>query len=186
MLLPINPPIKPKTQLLRLRNKAGIWRQCAPWLNLVTYSLSSAVLTTVGRGRDTQVFLLDSRYTTFPLYAIVGLLFLLPILFGYPGSQRWRTWLAALAALFLTLHARNSRHAIREMKLLHSDRLQAKACLAFTNVINAVCQTQSLDWNFVELKQVARAIATVGYAHPPLATSSDPRSISAQAEAPNQ
>jgi hypothetical protein len=174
-------------QLVRRRREQGIWSNSAPWLTLAAYSLCSATLTTIGRGRDTQIFLLDSRYTTFSLYAIVALIFLLPIAYAKSGSRQLGTLLGlALTALFLVLHTRNFWYAVIEMRELRVERLQAKACLAFTNVITSSCQTERLDPDPIELKQVAWAIAQVGFAHPALASSPDPLSLSVSPDMPSR
>jgi hypothetical protein len=69
-------------ELVHRRSEKEIFRQAGAWLTLAAYSLCSGIVTTIGRGRDTQVFLLDSRYTTFSLYTIVALMSLLLILYG--------------------------------------------------------------------------------------------------------
>ncbi len=168
--------------LFRRRNDTDILSRSAGWLTIAAYSLGSAAVTTVGRGRDTGYFLLDSRYTTFSLYATVGLLFLLPIVF-----RRATLWIAlGLTVLFLVLDARTSFYAVRVMQQLRDERLQAKACQAFLKVVQSDCQPKLLDWQLVDVIQATWAIAAVGWAHPPIVESSDPKSLAVAGVDPKQ
>jgi len=149
------------------------WKEAsAGWLVIAAYSLASAVITTAGRVSLASMFLLDSRYTTFSLYLMVGLVFLLPMIFRVPR------WSAAVAvSLFLVLHVVTFRAAVDQMRVLREDRLQSKACLSFLDLIEDSCQTQRLDWDRVTLKNRANALDAIGYLHPALVKSLDLRRI---------
>src|SRR5258708_17833718 len=109
-------------KLLHNLKDPGILRRCAGWLTIAAYSLITAVITTAGRVRMAPHFLLDSRYTTFSLYLIVALIFLLAILYTKPGTQRrskMRIWsVATQATAFIVLHFLNSCHPSPQLNKL--------------------------------------------------------------------
>jgi hypothetical protein len=158
-------------KLFRTPIESELWRLSMPWVTLGAYSLVNAAVSTVTRGRDDPLYLLDSRYTTFALYAMVALIFLLPILFR-------QTWIgvALIAALFC-LHARTFANGVGEMQALHVERLESKACFAFAKVIPNMSEAEHLTWDQGALKAVLLLVDRAGYEHPPFVSSTDPRRL---------
>jgi hypothetical protein len=166
--------------LCSLKEPGVLWRS-AGWLTIAAYSLGTGVILTLGRVRMAPKFLLDSRYTTCSLYLLVALIFLLAILYKRPGAQRRskkRIWgVVAPVTAFILLHLLNSWHAVAQMKELRTERLRAKGCLAFLNVVDSPCQASELFWMLPELKITANALDRLGYLHPALIKSPDLRQI---------
>jgi len=172
-------------KLLQNRKEPDILRRSAGWLTIAAYSLGTAVITTLSRVRMAPKFLLDSRYTTFSVYLLVALSFLLVILYtptATPRRSKPTTWaVAALVSAFMVLHVLNSWHAVAQMKELRTERLRAKGCLAFLNVVDSPCHASELFWILPQLKQTANALDQLGYLHPALIKSTDLRQIGAGA-----
>jgi hypothetical protein len=172
-------------KLLRNSKEPGILRRSAGWLAIAGYSLGTAVILTAGRVRMAPKFLLDSRYTAFSLYLLVSLIFLLAIVYTHPGTNRWSkktTWVVAMpVSAFIVLHILNSWNAIAQMKELRIERLRAKGCLAFLNLVDSPCQASELFWRLRELKQTANALDRLGFLHPGLIKSTDLRMIGGDA-----
>jgi len=82
-----------------------------------------------------------SRYTTFSVYLIVGLIYVTAIILedidGSARLERYAPPLKRASALALSalvfLHLLNSAAAVRQMSFMRARRLQAKACLLFIN-----------------------------------------------------
>jgi hypothetical protein len=168
-------------KLLRNSNHPGILRRSAGWLTIAGYSLGTAIITAAGRVRMAPHFLLDSRYTTFSLYLILSLIFLLAILYSQPsthGRSKQTMWgVAVLVTAFILLHVVNSWHATAQMKELRTERLRAKGCLAFLNIVDSPCQASELFWRLPQLKETANALDQLGYFHPALIKSTDLKQI---------
>jgi hypothetical protein len=167
-------------KLLRTSTENEIWRRSMPWVTLGAYSLVNAAVSTVTRGRDSPLYLLDSRYTTFSLYAMVALIFLLPILF----EQKWIG--VALVAAFFCLHARTFASGVGQMQALHVERLESKACFAFAKVIPNMSEAEHLTWDQNAFKAVLLLVDRAEYEHPPFVNSTDPRRLAATNIVPQQ
>lgn len=162
-------------KLLRNLKEPGVLRRSAGWITIAAYSLGTGIILTLGRVRSAPKFLLDSRYTTYSLYLLVALIFLLAILYTRPKKRIWGV--AVPAAAFIVLHVLNSWHAVAQMKELRTERLRAKGCLAFLNLVDSPCQASELFWRLPELKITANALDRLGFLHPALIKSSDLRQL---------
>jgi hypothetical protein len=107
------------------------------WLLVAAYAVASAAVTTAGRLGFGLIYSQDSRYTTFSLYLVVGLLYLGAIIVndvyrrGYFVSARV---LAALGlALVLIPHISTEIGGVRQMWADRRIRLSEKA---FTQLLN--------------------------------------------------
>jgi hypothetical protein len=118
-----------------------------PWIAIAMYSLASAAVTTAGRLGFGLEAAMPSRYTTFSLYLVVSLIYLIAITadhiiqseFIRPVSSAHsiiKIFVFVLLALFLVLHTLTYRSSVEIMKVEHRDRLHAKACLLFVNVVD--------------------------------------------------
>jgi hypothetical protein len=172
-------------QLLRNSKEPGVPRRSAGWLSIAAYGLGTGAILTAGRVRATGRFLLDSRYTSYSLYLLVALIFLLAILYTQPGAHRrpkLSTWsVTGLVTAFMLLHALNSWHAVEQMKELRTERLRAKGCMAFLDLVDSPCQASQLFWRLPELKMTANALDQLGFVHPALVKSPDLRQIAVDA-----
>ena len=168
-------------RLIGIRSTPGILGRSLPWLAIGGFALATGILVTFGRATSSSQRLLESRYTSFSVYMLVALIFLWSIVFE---DAHLRPWVGRfLVSLLLLLHFFTARYALRQMAETRTDRLQAKACLAFFNVIDDACQTQRLDWEAGLLRQRVQSLQRLHYFHPRLVQSSDLRQIAAAAGA---
>ncbi len=117
-----------------------------PWLAIGFYTVISALVTTGGRlGFGVQAAMI-SRYTTFSLYLIVSLIYLLKIVIQNAVKNRYiqkysKPGIApgiifSLVIVFSILHILTCESSITSMNANHRQRLYGKACLLFINLVN--------------------------------------------------
>jgi len=83
-------------KLLRNWKEPGVVRRSAGWLTIAAFSLGTGLILTAGRVKMTPHFLLDSRYTSYSLYLLVALIFLIAILYTPTAPhRRRRSWKAS-------------------------------------------------------------------------------------------
>jgi len=172
-------------RFIDLRRRPGIVWRCTPWLTIGSYALATVLMVTLGRATSSPERLLESRYTSFSIYLLVALIFLWPILFLEPDTapQGWKRWFTeGVIAAIVLLQFSTSLYAIGQMRETRIDRLEAKACLAFFNLIDDPCQTQRLDWDPVLLKQRVQSLQRLDFFHPPLVRSADLRLLAGAAD----
>ena len=134
----------------------------AGWFTLLVYALASGIVATAGRVGFGVEQAMSSRYTTFSVYGIVGLLGLITIVgnevqieedrvvflpywkykFYLKRITRYLTLL--LTILLIVINASLQSHYINAMDLMHRDRLYAKACLTYVDFVEDECITKSL------------------------------------------
>lgn len=163
----------------KFRADAALVCRLTMWAALGAYSLSTAVLITVGRLGYGISQSLTSRYTTFTLYMLVALVYLLPCVFEDAARKGYLTeGLVALlkrlgaAAVVLLLLA----HVIIFVLVVrHSAAnwrrtlLRGKACLLFIEVApEERCLAEGLSPNMAPLRDRAEALDRMGYLRPPL------------------
>jgi len=164
--------------ILKFRGAGALVRRLIGWAMIGAYSVGTAAMVTTGRlgfGVDQA---LTMRYTTFSLYLLVALVYLLPEILDdslrrghFAKSGVWLKRLAVAAAVSLILvHALifvlMIRHGARPARrgLLH-----AKACLLFINVVaDELCLTQKLYPDLRVLRDRAGALDRAGFLRPPL------------------
>ena len=144
------------------RGDKSLSYRTAGWSTLLVYSLISAIVTTSGRVGFGVEQALSSRYTTFSVYGIVGLLGLitivgneiqaeqnktvilpyLPYKFSLKRITRYSFLLLAIALVVIHVSAQSTY--INAMDTMHRDRLYSKACLAYVDFVEDTCINQSL------------------------------------------
>ncbi|MBF0552152.1 MAG: hypothetical protein HQK60_16650, partial [Deltaproteobacteria bacterium] len=121
--------------------ESTLWRRCAPWLALAGYALASAAAITLGRVGFGPEQALSCRYTSFSLYLLVGLVFLVAIM--SPGWQRrhlvsagkMRVGMTMLVAGLVLLHLINNVEAVKMMAEFRSKLLRVRAGVALMQII---------------------------------------------------
>jgi len=164
--------------VLKFAGDPALKRGLIVWLMLGAYSFITAIIVTVARlGFGTEQAV-NSRYTTFSIYLLVSLCYLLPLIL----DDRWsngrdarvrvptpRLVSLALSVLIL-LHAINSVAAIRQMRWMKIRRLQAKACLLFINSVPDRCLSNGFPGIDV-VRERANAVNDLGFLRPGLINS---------------
>ena len=129
----------------------------AGWSTLLLYALISAIVTTSGRIGFGVEQAMGSRYTTFSIYGVIGLLGLITIVGNEIQVERDRVvalpyWrykfslkhitrylLLFLTILLIIINVSLQSHYINAMDLMHRDRLYAKACLTYVDFVEDEC-----------------------------------------------
>jgi hypothetical protein len=165
--------------LFKFRDEAALVRRATAWAALGAYSLGTAALVTAGRVGFGLSQSLTSRYTTFTLYMLVALVYLLPCVFedaarkGYVTEGRvvlLKRLGAAAVVLLLLAHgvvfALVVRHSAADWRRA---LLRAKACLLFIEVApEEPCLAEGLSPNVGSLRERAESLDRMGYLRPPL------------------
>ncbi|MBE9227341.1 hypothetical protein IQ264_18090 [Phormidium sp. LEGE 05292] len=138
------------------------------WLTIGSYAVISGFVTSLGRvglGLNTSI---AERYTTFSVYLPLALICLAAIIYDDAKSRSYlekhrqkiaQTGMFILLVVFLCLHILTSELAISQMYMFKLDRLQAKSCLAFINVLaDEKCLTEKLYPNLQYLKQNVKIV----------------------------
>jgi hypothetical protein len=145
------------------------------WLMLGAYSFITAIIVAgarMGFGVEQAVI---SRYTTFTVYLPIALCYL-SCLAGSGASSGSRSarigiggrrLLVFAASALVLLHVVSSVVAIRNMKLLRTARLQAKACMLFVDVVPDECLSRGFP-SLAIVRERANAVNDLGFLRPPL------------------
>jgi hypothetical protein len=165
--------------LFKFRDDRAMLRRAMAWAALGAYSLGTASMVTVGRLGFGVSQSLTSRYTTFSLYLLVALVYLLPYILkdasrrGYLAARYGALLkrLAAVAAVLLLL----AHVAVFVLVVRHSATnwrrglLRSKACLLFIEVApEERCLAEGLYPNVSVLRERAEMLDRIGYLRPPL------------------
>lgn len=165
--------------LLRHRDDEALVRRAGAWAALGAYTLITAAMVTAGRLGFGVAQSLSSRYTTFTLYLLVALVYLLPrvaahatrrgerlagrvlLLKGFGVTAAVLLVLAHVVAFVLVV-----RHGAEPTRRA---RLRAKACLLFVDEVpNERCLVEGLYPDFFKLRERAKALDRLGYLRPAL------------------
>lgn len=165
----------------KLRQNSNLINSLLPWLMIGAYTIISALITTAGRVGFGVEQSLSSRYTTFSIYLIVGLIYLLAIILDYFHSRdginssklvTYRRITVFLATALVILHFLSFAHGIRMMTKAHRDRLQGKACLIFMNVAkDEDCLTKRIFPSMEFLEAKVNPLNSLGFIKPSLVAS---------------
>ena len=150
-----------------------------PWLTLGGYSILSDCLATAGRaaliGPDQA---LSPRYGIFSACLIVSLLHLIPMTAFHglalkenskPAKSRACVTLPAFCGCVILLYALALPSAIFDMQLICLERLEARSCLDFIDVIpEQPAMTACLFPNYQKLKRTADSLDQLGVLDFPL------------------
>jgi hypothetical protein len=122
----------------RRRGPNGLAQSAIIWLTVAAYALASAVVTTAGRMGFGVEQSQDSRYTTFSLYLVIGLLYLGAIivkdLYRRGKIASARTWGVLGLALILLPQTVMQAEGYQSMWLYRRSHLTEKACVQLLNI----------------------------------------------------
>jgi len=149
------------------------------WLMIGAYSVATAILVTFGRlGYGIQSSL-SSRYTTFCLYLVVALIYLVTMLggpvFNHERQRRLltRRTLFALAGLLIILHMFASAVSLRAVTRLKVQLRQMKACSLFVDAIEDACPPSDLVLLPENLRERLHSLEQLGFLRPGLVQSKE-------------
>lgn len=162
-------------QFSRLRSDHSSVAAMLPWLALAFYSISTAVLITLGRSGFGLQLGLAARYATFLIYLSVALVHLVPIILAHEKHPQGRfantlakVPVAALIAGVITIVSLPTYvAATRYLSAYRRGLLQGKACLLFINTLPDDC-TMRLYPDRTALRQRANVLNQMGLLRPPL------------------
>ena len=163
--------------LFKFANNLELRRRAMVWLMLGSYSILTVIVVTIARFGMGMRQALFSRYTTFSIYLLIALCYLVPLIledltragrFAQNKLSIGRLIRFALAALLL-LNLLNSAAALRQAVWLKMRRLQAKACLLFIDSVPDECLTNSKELPDVNMvRERVNAINDLGFLRPGL------------------
>ncbi len=161
---------------LKFSSDPALARRTICWLMLGTYSVITAMMVTFGRLGFGVEQALSTRYTTFSLYLVVALVYLLPIIIEDIMNRSYLTinrsvidQLISLAAVVLImLHLLMLVPVSRQMSERRRVLLQAKASLLFINFVQDESLTKNLFPNLPLLKEQANSLDNLCYLRPGL------------------
>ena len=161
--------------VLKLASDPALKRALIVWLMLAAYSFFTAIIVTIGRMGFGPGQAVTSRYTTFTIYLVISLCYLLPLILDDLRRKglvaRIRIPIPRLIPLALSiligLHVLNSAAAIRQMNWMKIRRLQAKACLLFVNSVPDQCLSKGFP-DLGVVKERANAVNDLGFLRPSL------------------
>lgn len=165
--------------IFKFRADAALVRRSTAWAALGAYSLGTAALVTAGRLGYGVGQSLTSRYTTFTLYLLVSLVYLLPCVVEDAARRKYLTAgrfallkrLGAAAVVLVVLahvvvFALVVRHSAADWRRA---LLRAKACMLFIEVApEERCLAEGLSPNVGALRERAESLDRMGYLRPPL------------------
>ncbi len=152
--------------LLKHIKESSLIYRMSGWLVIGSYTVISGIITSLGRvgfGVETSIV---SRYMTFSVYLPLALVGLIAIIFddaknrGYLVKNKkviTQTMVGVLLVSFLILHILTSVFAINQMYWTKLERLNAKTCLAFVNVmVDEKCLTEKVYPRLITVKKRAK------------------------------
>ncbi|MEH1894346.1 MAG: hypothetical protein V7K94_03315 [Nostoc sp.] len=167
--------------LVRFVKELPLLHSIVVWLSIATYSLISAIITTSGRVGFGVEQSLSSRYTTFSVYLTISLIYIVVIIYDDIRNKSFLSnytklqysSMSFLTAIILILHLLTSIQAIITMHDVRKDRLLAKSCLEFINVLPInECLKEKVFPDLNHLIKYANAIDKLGLLTPPLVKNS--------------
>lgn len=135
--------------LRRWSSASVVSRSALPWLMLGSYSIMTAGFITFGRLRFGGDYAFQTRYTTFTIYLVVAIVYLIPITLssnqsavgGYGRYFSLAKLAPILAVILLLAQLPNYFKEVRYANVLRLTLLQGKACLLYGNVVQEECST---------------------------------------------
>lgn len=185
--------------LLKGLDNPDLTYRMAGFLMIGSYTVISALVTTLGRISFGVEQALAARYTTFSLYLPIVLIHLIPIIIDDAVKRNLITIskkiiyiiTLAFATFIIFLHLLTSNHAVKYgMRIAKIERLQGKACLLFINVApNQECLATKVlpyyslyPYNIGVLKDKANALNGFGLLNPSLVSSKKIKDIAVTGE----
>ena len=164
------------TYVLLYRKDYILVERALPWIALCLFSLSTNILTTLGRMGFGTTQALSSRYVTFSVMMPVGLLFLIRLVFVHwrerngtrqdlmPISAGIISVTAILAALLML----SSLASLRVWVATRHDRIWSKALIQLINVIEDSTDFCKYVYPDAMGEEACKEISRLGYLHPGL------------------
>jgi hypothetical protein len=176
--------------LIKFRAASGLVRGAAGWVALGAYSLCTAAVITVGRLGFGVSQSLSTRYTTFTLYLMVALIYLLPYVLKDAASRGYlsaahlpllRRLAASTVVILLFAHVTVFALVVRHVASnWRRGLLKAKACLLFIeSAPEERCLSEGLFPNVRLLRERAESLDRIGYLRPPLVRAGRLRDLAA-------
>jgi hypothetical protein len=169
--------------LWRRRAEAQLLQSSSVWLLVAGYAIASAAVTTVGRVGLGVGQSQDSRYTTFSLYLVIGLLYLGAIIVKDAHRQgriaMARIWTCFGLALVLLPQIVTQVAGYREMWVDRRAHLTEKACVQLINI--AVVPPWLLHPVTQHVIDGAAFLDKIGFLSPGLVKDRDLRAIAGDA-----
>ncbi|NES88767.1 hypothetical protein, partial [Okeania sp. SIO2B9] len=150
--------------------------QSIGWIMLGSYTVISALVTSIGRVSFGIEQALSSRYTTFSTYLIISIIHL-TIIVGEDWIKKEyllinRSLFSKIICWFLgiitVLQIHNFTYSIEKMKSWRQNYLKYKGCLLLINFTHDNCQNLIDYYYFESHRQRARYLTEMGFLHPAL------------------
>ncbi|MEI8203679.1 MAG: hypothetical protein WCH34_11735 [Bacteroidota bacterium] len=148
--------------------------QSMVWLMLAVYSLLTAGMILFGRLGYGLEQSLSSRYTSFTLFLVVAVIYLVPIiLINLAEKIRFngisKAAFAIIVTLFIVSRGIAYSYSVKELKTYHSNIQHAKAGLLYISYIPPQeCVNKIYPANFIQLQIKAKILDSLGYLRPGL------------------
>jgi len=166
-----------------------LWRRSIGWLAIAAYAILSDAIIVLGRVYFGIEQANTSRYTTFSIYAIVALIYLIAIVareiysekinmereqrsrqipFSYPNNYLNQS-LCVLLAIFLFSYTQTFSFSLNKMAEVRTSRLQGKACLLGIKIlVEEDCLKQHINPKLSVVKERVERLNDLGFLQPPL------------------
>ena len=145
------------------------------FLAVGAYSVGTALMVMPARLGLGVVQALASRYTTFSLYLLVSLIYLVPIVLEHrrasgalPRRARAAPLTSAAVGVLLAVHALTATYGVLHARAWRFHVLYFKACLLFVNVLRSPAPATFLHPSQGDLTALANELNRLGYLRPSL------------------
>lgn len=173
--------------LWRWRADQVLFRRALPWLALISIALVNCTLTTVGRVGFGMPGALQSRYVSFAVFLLIGLLFLGALLLSH-----WREdshalpaplkhGLVVLGSGLAVLLVLGTIQSLQMWSRFQHERLAGKAVLSVINILDEpAALARYIHWARSGLRPWANQLDDLGYLQPRLLRSNRVREIAGE------
>jgi hypothetical protein len=164
------------TYVLFCRKDYILVERALPWIALCLFSLSTNILTTLGRMGFGTTQALSSRYVTFSVMMPVGLLFLMGLVFlHWRERNSSRQHLMPISAVIISMTSilgallmLSSVAGLRVWVATRHDRIWSKAVISLINVIEDSTDFCKYVYPTAAHEEACKEMARLGYLHPGL------------------
>lgn len=172
--------------VLKFLTDSALLHRVGGWLTIGLYVILSDVVTTSGRVGFGVEHSLSGRYTTFSIYFTLSLVYIITIIVDdlktkdyLSKSKKLITQsVSFLAAAILVFHLLSSVYAVKKMSEARRERLQARSCLLFINIVpEQECLLKKVYPDIAHLKYYSNVLNNLGYLKPTLVKTSDVQDI---------
>jgi hypothetical protein len=164
------------TYVLSCRKDHILVERSLPWIALCLFSISTNILTTIGRMGFGTTQALSSRYVIFSALMPIGLLFLMHLVYSHWRERTTsgqyltpvRTGIISVTAILGTLLMLSSLASLRTWAGTRRDRIYGKAVIELINVIDDSPDFCKYVYPAAIRKETCNEMARLGYLHPRL------------------